>query len=149
MWKKILAITAMLFAVASFAAVEVNQATAEELDSVKGIGTAMAKKIVDERTKGRFQNWDDFVARVKGTGKGNAVKLSAAGLTVNGKAREGAAEPKVDAAKPMTVAKPMAAAPSAMPAPAAPAPTGAGAAARPDMKAAPMGAARAPEPARK
>lgn len=147
MWKKLLAITTMLFAVASFAAVDVNKATAEELDSVKGIGTAMAKKIVDERSKGTFQNWDDFVGRVKGTGKGNAAKLSAAGLTVNGKAREGAPETKPDAAKPMTSAKPMAAAPAPMPAPIAPA--AAGGTTKSDMKTAPMNATRASEPARK
>ena len=146
MWKKLLAIMAMLFAVASFAAVEVNKATAEELDSVKGIGTAMAKKIVDERAKGPFQNWDDFVARVKGTGKGNAAKLSAAGLTVNGKVREGATEMKPEATKSMGNAKPMAAAPAV--APALPSPTPA-TTTKPDMKAAPMSATRASEPARK
>ena len=143
MWKKLLVITAMLFAVASFAAVEVNKASMEELDSVKGIGTAMAKKIVDERAKGQFRNWDDFVARVKGTGKGNAAKLSAAGLTVNGREHEGVADMKADAAKPMNSAKPMAAAPAAMPAPASPTMT------KPEMKAPPMGTARALEPARK
>ncbi len=146
MWKKFLAVTALLFAAASFAAVEVNKATAEELDSVKGIGTAMAKKIVDERAKGAFQNWDDFVARVKGTGKGNAAKLSAAGLTVNGKERgEGAAETKANAAKPAASTKPVAAAPAATPTPASPP----AATAKPDMKAAPMSATRASEPARK
>ena len=129
MFKKLLAITAMLFAVASFAAVEVNKATADELDSVKGIGPAMAKRIVDERAKGRFKNWDDFVARVKGTGKGNAAKLSAAGLTVDGKVHEGGTD--------------MAAAPAAMPAPATQG------AAKSDMKIMPMAQPRVAEPARK
>ncbi len=138
MFKKLLAMAAMLLAVASFAAVEVNKATAEELDSVKGIGTKMAQKIVDERAKGAFKNWDDFIARVKGTGRGNAAKLSAAGLTVDGKPRESAdaktgAEPKTGTARSMT------AAPAGMPAPAA----------KDAMRPAPMAQPRASEPARR
>lgn len=38
MLKKILAIVAMLYAAAAFAAVDVNKATAAELDGIKGIG---------------------------------------------------------------------------------------------------------------
>ncbi|WP_335622397.1 hypothetical protein [Acidovorax carolinensis] len=40
MLKKILALVAMLYAAASFAAVDVNKATAAELDGIKGIGPA-------------------------------------------------------------------------------------------------------------
>ena len=64
MLKKILAILAMLYAAASFAAVDVNKATAAELDAVKGIGPTTSKTIVDERKKhGDFKNWEDFIAR--------------------------------------------------------------------------------------
>ena len=87
MLKKILAVLAMLYAAASFAAVDVNKATAAELDAVKGIGPATSKTIVDERKKhGDFKSWDDFISRVKGVGDGNARKFSADGLTVNGQA---------------------------------------------------------------
>jgi competence protein ComEA len=59
MLKKILAILAMLYAAAAFAAVDVNKATRAELDGIKGIGPAMSKRILDERKKGEFKSWDD------------------------------------------------------------------------------------------
>jgi competence protein ComEA len=101
MLKKILAIVAMLYAAACFAAVDVNKATAADLDGVKGIGPAISTKILDERKKAPFKDWSDFIARVKGIGEKSAAKLSADGLTVNGTAFAGA---------PAAVAKPAAAA---------------------------------------
>ena len=91
MLKKILAIVAMLYAFAAFAAVDVNKATAAELDGIKGIGHGISGKILDERKKGNFKDWDDFINRVKGVGDTNAAKFSAEGLTVNGAAFKGAA----------------------------------------------------------
>ncbi len=91
MLKKILALMAMLYAAACFAAVDVNKATAAELDGIKGIGPGISTKILDERKKGNFKDWTDFVERVKGVGEGNAAKFSAEGLTVNGDAFKGAA----------------------------------------------------------
>ena len=94
MLKKILAVLAMLYAAASFAAVDVNKATAADLDGVKGIGPVMSKRILDERKKGKFRNWDDLVTRVKGLGENSAAKLSGEGLTVNGDAFKAAATGK-------------------------------------------------------
>lgn len=91
MLKKILALVAMLYAAACFAAVDVNKASAAELDSIKGIGPGISAKILDERKKGSFKDWNDFVERVKGVGEGNAAKFSSEGLTVNGAAFKGAA----------------------------------------------------------
>lgn len=91
MLKKILALVAMLYAAACFAAVDVNKATAAELDSIKGIGPAISTKILDERKKGNFKDWNDFITRVKGVGAGNATKFSTQGLTVNDAAYKGAA----------------------------------------------------------
>jgi competence protein ComEA len=99
MLKKILAIVALLYAAASFAAVDVNKATAAELDSIKGIGPAISTKIIDERKKGSFKDWNDFIARVKGVGKGNAAKFSAEGLTVDGAAFESVAAAKKEEKK--------------------------------------------------
>ena len=84
MLKKILAILAMLYAAAAMAAVDVNKANAAELDAVKGIGPGTSKMILDERKKGEFKDWADFIKRVKGVGEVRAAKLSADGLTVNG-----------------------------------------------------------------
>ena len=97
MLKKILALVAMLYAAACFAAVDVNKANAAELDSIKGIGPSMSTKILDERKKnGNFKDWPDFIDRVKGVGEGNAAKFSTEGLTVNGAAFKGAAVAPAD-----------------------------------------------------
>ena len=125
MLKKILAIIAMLYAAAAFAAVDVNKATAAELDGIKGIGPGISGKIVDERKKGAFKDWSDFIERVKGVGEGNAAKFSAEGVTVNGASFKGAAaapakkddKPAAPAATAKKEEKPAAA--TAAPAPAA------------------------------
>jgi competence protein ComEA len=43
--------------------INLNTATATELDTLPRIGPTRAKAIVDARAKGPFKNWDDFVAR--------------------------------------------------------------------------------------
>lgn len=86
MKKMILALAAMLFAVASWAAaVDANKATDAELGTLKGIGPAMSKRIVDARKEAPFKDWADFMARVKGVKEKSASRLSTEGLTVNGK----------------------------------------------------------------
>ena len=91
MIKKLLAALLATLAAAAFAAVDVNKATASELETIKGIGPAIATKILDERKKGSFKDWNDMVERVKGVGEGNAAKFSAEGLTVNGATFKGPA----------------------------------------------------------
>lgn len=89
MFKKLLCVLAMLFATASFAAVDVNKADQAALESVKGIGPAVSTRILDERKKAPFKDWADLTSRVKGI-KGNAAaKLSKEGLTVNGAGFDG------------------------------------------------------------
>lgn len=102
MLKKILAVVAMLYAAACFAAVDINKAGAAELDSIKGIGPAMSSKILEARKNGNFKDWNDFVERVKGVGLTSAAKFSTEGLTVNGtpyKAAAAAPKPAASAAK--------------------------------------------------
>ena len=85
----------------AFAQVDVNKADAAALDSVKGVGPAMSKAIIDERAKGgAFKDWSDFQKRVKGVQQKRAAQLSKAGLQVNGQSMEGApmAAAKADAA---------------------------------------------------
>ncbi len=94
MLKKFLAVLAMLYAAATFAAVDVNKATAADLDALKGVGPVMTKRILDERKKSKFKSWDDFIERVKGLGENTAGKLSAEGLTVNGDTYKAAAMTK-------------------------------------------------------
>ncbi len=97
MFKKILLIITMLYAAAAFAAVDVNKATAAELDGIKGIGPSLSTKILDERKNGNFKDWSDLIARVSGVGEKSAAKFSGEGLTVNGKKFSAAAVAKADA----------------------------------------------------
>ncbi|UTY55890.1 helix-hairpin-helix domain-containing protein [Massilia sp. erpn] len=94
MFKKLMLAVATLIATMgfAFAQVDVNKADQAALDSVKGLGPAKTKAILDERNKnGEFKDWADLEKRVKGIGAKSAAKLSEAGLQVNGKALDGAA----------------------------------------------------------
>ncbi|MFM2275412.1 MAG: hypothetical protein RL211_1284 [Pseudomonadota bacterium] len=109
MLKKILVIATMLYATAAFAAVDVNKATAAELDGIKGIGPGISTKILDERKNGNFKDWNDFIERVKGIGEANAAKFSAEGVTVGGVSYKGVSAAKAsEVAKPATPATPAA-----------------------------------------
>jgi len=91
MKKLMLAIATMVATMGfAFAQVDVNKADVAALDSVKGVGPKMSKAILDERAKGEFKDWADFEKRVKGVGDKSSAKLSAAGLQVNGKSKDGA-----------------------------------------------------------
>ena len=98
MFKKLLVLLSLFYAALSFATVDVNTASAADLDSVKDIGPGMSKRIINERAKGQFKDWGDFIARVKGVGEKNAANFSAGGMTVNGAGYAGApAKPAKDA----------------------------------------------------
>lgn len=91
MIKKLLLLLAMLATMAAaWAQVEVNKADEAALDSIRGLGPAKTKAILEERKKGEFKDWADFEQRVKGIGAKNAARLSEAGLQVNGKSKDGA-----------------------------------------------------------
>ena len=74
----------LFFALTAWAAVDINTASADDLTSIKGIGPGTSTKILDQRKKGKFKNWDDVIERVSGIGEARASKLSREGLTVNG-----------------------------------------------------------------
>lgn len=61
--------------------VEVNTASQAQLESLPGIGPALAERLLKARP---FADWADLRRRAKGVGKATAAKLSAAGLRVNG-----------------------------------------------------------------
>ncbi|MNV74015.1 Helix-hairpin-helix motif protein [compost metagenome] len=89
MLKRVLTISAVLYAACAFATVDANQATLEQLDAVKGISPALSQRMIDQRNRASFADWSDLIARVHGIGNAMAAKFSANGLTVNGKRFEG------------------------------------------------------------
>jgi len=72
--KFLMFVVGLLMSVQLFA-VDLNKATVEELSSLKGIGAATAQKIVDYRTKHKFQRSDEIM-NIKGIGqkKYDAIK---------------------------------------------------------------------------
>ncbi len=96
MFKKLFFFIASCIACTSFAfaQVDINKADQAALDGIKGIGPKMSQKILDERKKGgEFKDWNDVQSRVKGIKEKGAVRLSSAGLTVNGQSKNGAPGP--------------------------------------------------------
>jgi competence protein ComEA len=84
MLHKILLTVLVLCTGLAWAEVDVNQADVAALDSIRGIGPSMSRKILAERESGAFKNWGDFMARIPGIKDKAAAKLSAQGMTVNG-----------------------------------------------------------------
>jgi competence protein ComEA len=71
-------------------ALDINQATEAELDSLKGMGPSLSAKVVRARAQAPFQNWQDLMQRVSGIGKVKVQQFSEQGLTVNGQSLEAA-----------------------------------------------------------
>lgn len=68
-------IATLLFALPAFAAVDLNSASQAELETVKGIGPAKAKAILEYRKKnGNFRTIDDL-DKVPGFGKATVDKV--------------------------------------------------------------------------
>ena len=67
-------------------ALEINQATVAELDSLRGMGPALSAKVLQARAQKPFESWRDVMKRVSGFGPAKAQQFSDQGLTVNGQA---------------------------------------------------------------
>jgi competence protein ComEA len=75
MKKLILGMVFALFSLCAFAAVDINTATSEELQTLSGIGPEKARAIVDYRTQhGPFKSVQDL-QNVKGFGERTIAKL--------------------------------------------------------------------------
>ena len=75
---------ALVCAQLSVFALEINQANEAELDSIKGMGPAMTRKLLNARAEKPFINWKDLMSRVTGIGKNKAQQFSEQGVLVNG-----------------------------------------------------------------
>lgn len=60
--------------------VDVNQASVQQLQTVKGIGAKTAERIVQERARGKFESLAHLSERLSGIGPKTLIKLKAAGL---------------------------------------------------------------------
>ena len=60
--------------------INLNTATAAEIDALPEVGKARARVIMDERAKGNFKDWADFDKRTTGTSVNKAVKAKIQGL---------------------------------------------------------------------
>ena len=96
-------------------AVDVNQASAAQLETLRGIGPRTAEIIVRERERGgQFESIEDLSERVRGIGQKKAQALQAAGMTVG--VQPGVTAPTAPAASataPVPAAKPAQARPAA------------------------------------
>jgi competence protein ComEA len=61
----------------------VNQATQAQLEVLKGLGPALAERVVLARRAGVFMSWDDLAQRVKGLGPAKLQQLQTLGLALN------------------------------------------------------------------
>lgn len=77
-------------------ALDVNVASAEQLEGLRGLGPRTAQIIVRERERGgKFESLEDLSDRVRGIGLKKAQALQAAGMTVGGMTSlPGATSPK-------------------------------------------------------
>lgn len=68
--------------------VDVNEVSAAELETIRGIGPALAARIIASRDQaGKFRDTDDLRQRVRGIGPANLQRMIAAGLQVGGPTR--------------------------------------------------------------
>lgn len=67
---------------ASIRPVDVNHATAWELQTLRGVGPAMAERIIAARNERPFDSFEDFARRVRGAGPKRLQQWRAAGLTL-------------------------------------------------------------------
>lgn len=77
-------LAACALAAAHAQALDLNTASLAQLEALGGIGTGLAARMIDERTRRPFNDWQDAQRRVKGLGSKVAAQLSEQGLTVNG-----------------------------------------------------------------
>ncbi|HTT13622.1 MAG TPA: DUF655 domain-containing protein [Burkholderiaceae bacterium] len=82
--RTLLAGVACAFGLSCVAAQEINTATRAELERLDGLGVTMTERLLVERERAPFKDWDDLERRVKGMKGARVQRLQAQGATVNG-----------------------------------------------------------------
>ncbi len=82
--RALLVFLALALGSAATYALDANTASADELQTIRGIGPATAARIVQERQREPFRDLDDLRSRVRGIGEKNLRKMQDAGLAVGG-----------------------------------------------------------------
>ncbi len=78
-------LSASCIAFAQGGEVDVNTASQAQLESLRGIGVALSERLLEERGRRPYTDWNDLAARVPGVGPKLAERLSAQGLRVGGR----------------------------------------------------------------
>lgn len=94
MLHKLLLCALVIWSPLTWAKVDINQADVAALDSIRGIGPSMSRKILAERENGTFKSWNDLMTRIPGIKDKAASNLSTQGLTVNGNSFPVTPQPK-------------------------------------------------------
>ncbi len=81
----------LMLAAGSAYAFDINNASVDDLQQIKGVGPVIAKRIASERRKGRFASLADLQERVPGVGPQLAANLNEGGALPKGKARQSSA----------------------------------------------------------
>lgn len=82
-WGRCLLVVVLLAVPWQLEAIDLNRATAQELQQLKGIGPKTAARIIEERSRaGPYSSLQDLSDRVKGIGPKRIQGLQAAGLRV-------------------------------------------------------------------
>ena len=83
-------VIALCLLAGSASALDIQQATEAELDSLRGLGPSLTAKVLAARAEKPFDSWSDLMRRVNGIREATAQRLSDQGLTVQGLAYKSA-----------------------------------------------------------
>lgn len=86
-WRGIAVLVPCLLLAGASIALDANTATQAELEAIRGIGPALASRIVEARRAGPFADLDDLGARVRGVGDAKLRTMREAGLGVGASGR--------------------------------------------------------------
>ncbi|MFK7964297.1 MAG: ComEA family DNA-binding protein [Burkholderiaceae bacterium] len=98
-------VATLVFGLSAAFALDINRASVEELQTVKGVGPVIAKRIASERRKSKFKSMADLQDRVPGVGPQIATSLSKGSGLPKGKSSKSASKSKTSGSKSAKKAK--------------------------------------------